>query len=148
MLGESFAGNVESGAVVHRSPDERQSEGHLHGFAKRQTLYRHHRLIVITSDHRVELAASSPQENSISRERPVYIYIIKTARGLDGRHDLRRFLHAKQATFSSVRIQRRDRNTRTLDAPTLKLTMRETDHFYEAIAFHESNRFGKRNVRR
>src|ERR1044072_4142188 len=83
MLGESFAGDVESRAMVHRSSDERQSEGHVHGLAKRQTLYRNHRLIVITGDHCIKLAARGSQKNGVCRERPLYIYIINPARSVD-----------------------------------------------------------------
>src|SRR6185503_5815902 len=83
MLSESFSGDVESGAVVHRRPDEGQSQRYVHGLAKGQTLYRNHRLIVITSNHRIKLASRGTQKNSISRERPLHIYIIKPARGFD-----------------------------------------------------------------
>ena len=79
MFGESFAGDIESGAVVHRSPDERQSEGYINGLAKRQTLYWNHRLIVITSDDRVKLPTRGTEKNRIRRERSLHIYIINPA---------------------------------------------------------------------
>src|ERR1044072_7750893 len=126
MLGESFDRDVESRAMVHRSPDERQSEGYVHRLAKRQTLYRNHRLIVITRDHRIELSTRGTQKNRVCRERPLHIYIINATRGFDRRHDFRRFFDSKQSAFSTVRIQRRNGQPRTLDAPTLKLTMRKT----------------------
>ena len=113
-----------------------------------KTLYRNHRLIVITGDDRVKLATRGAQKNRIRRERPLHIDIIDPAARFDRRHDLRSLFDSEQSAFSSVRIQGRDRKSRTFDAPTLQLTMRQVDDLHDAIAFDQPDRFRERNVRR
>ena len=78
MFRESFAGDVEGRAVIDGGPDEWQTKRHINGLTKRQTLYRNHRLIVITRNHCIKLATRSAQKNSISRERSLHVDIIES----------------------------------------------------------------------
>jgi hypothetical protein len=103
---------------------------------------------MITSDDCVKLSTRSTQKNCIGGKRSVHVDVVNPPRSFNGRHYLRSFFNSEQSTFRSVRIQRRNRKPRAFNAPTLKLTMRETDDLHYSITFDHPDRFRKRNMRR
>src|SRR2546423_5304258 len=132
MLCSPAARDVESRSVVNRRAYERQAERDVDRLAERETFDGDHRLIMVTRNHRVELAARCAQENRVRGVRPRHLKSFFAA-SLDRRRDLRRLLDAEQSALRAVRIQSRDGDARTLDAPTLQLAVRQTRDAHDAI---------------
>src|SRR5205085_2864320 len=108
MLRDAPARDVEGRAVVNRGTYERQAQSDVDRLAEREALDGDHRLVMVTRNHRVELAARRAQEDRVSRVRPRHFKPLRAAR-LDRRHNLRRLLDAEQPALRAVRVQGRNR---------------------------------------
>src|ERR1700724_1347864 len=65
---DSFAGDVERGAMIRTRPRERQPERHIHAAVKGVEFQRNQTLIVIHAEHGVEFAFGGAMENGIWRK--------------------------------------------------------------------------------
>src|SRR4051794_20816171 len=90
FVGDALAGDVEGGAVVHRSADDRQAEGDVDaaqrvpgaGFridGEAQQLDRDVPLVVVHGDHGVELAGVQLHEDGVAGNRPNHVEAIGDA---------------------------------------------------------------------
>src|SRR5437763_15755264 len=66
MLSDAPARDVEGRAVVNRGAYERQAQSDVDRLAEREALDGDHRLIMVTRNHRVELAARGAQEDCVA----------------------------------------------------------------------------------
>src|SRR5689334_3407874 len=89
---------------------------------------------MITGDYCIKLTAGSPQENCVCGKWALHAYIIHATAGFNCGHDLRGLFHAKQTTFSAVRIERCNRESRTFDSPSFQLAMSKMDDANNAVA--------------
>ena len=60
--------------------------------------------------------------------------------GFDRRQDFRSLFDSEQSAFRAVRIQRRDGNSRALDAPALQFTIGQADRLLKTFAPDQSDR--------
>src|SRR5580698_984432 len=98
-------GNLERRAVVGRSPNKWQSDGHVHSTIKLQGLERDQALIVIHSHSRIEAESTiMPNEGGIGRERPVRIDAAFD-RAPNRRRDDANLLVAEESIFTPVGIE-------------------------------------------
>src|SRR5436305_1240296 len=110
MLSDALPGNVERSSMINRRADEWQAQRDIDRFAKRQTLDRNHRLVMIARDHRVELAPRSAQKYRVRGKRAAHVYALFDITVFNCRQNLRRLFDSKQPAFGSMRIQGRNCN--------------------------------------
>src|SRR5215475_12373213 len=83
MVSDSASGDVECGAVINRSPDDRQPKRHVHRLAKGETFYRDQALVVIARRNGVEFAAPCAHKNRIRRIRTADVDSVRDSTSLD-----------------------------------------------------------------
>src|SRR5678816_313686 len=134
--------------MINRGPDERQTKRNINCFTKGQTFYGNHRLIVITGNNRIEFTPRRSKKNSVGGIGTMNIDVVHLAARFDRRHYLGSLFDAEKTAFGTMRIQGCDCESRSLDSPTLQLTMGEIDYLNEPISFNHPDCLGKRDVSR
>src|ERR1044072_3084088 len=147
MFRQPLARNIEGGPVIYGRAYEWQAKGDVDGLAKRQAFDGDHRLIMVTRNDPVKLAARGAQEDRGGGKATGDVHVLHTATGFDRRNDLRSLLDAEESSFSPVRVQGGDRQTRAFDPPALQLSVRKMDHTQEPVALDQPDRFRERHVR-
>src|SRR5687768_3676948 len=146
MFSQAFAGDVECRPMIDGGANKWQAQRDVDRLAKRKTFNGNHCLIVITGDHGVEFTARSPQKHRVCRKRTVHINIVHTMASFDRWNNLRRLLHAEQATLGSMRVQSGDGDAGTLYPPTSKFTTCKVDRSNNSITLNHSDRFQEWNM--
>src|SRR6266404_4225707 len=96
---------------------------------------------MVTGNYGVKLATRGSQENRVRGERSSHVDIVNTTTGLNSRNYFRSLLNSKESAFGAVGIQSCDRQTRSLNTPSLQFAVGEVNDFYNQISFHHSDCF-------
>ena len=111
-IGDAFARDVISRAVVGRGADERQTQRPVHAGFKRNHFQRAKPLVVIHGHHRVKIAAIRAVKQRVRRHRPDNIKLA-ALHGAHRRVDDGLLFVADFAAFARVRIQSANADART-----------------------------------
>src|ERR1044071_3562236 len=125
MFRQPLARNIEGRPVIYGRAYERQAKGDVDGLAKRQAFDGDHRLVMVTRNDPVKLAARGAQEDRVGGEGAGDVHVLHTATCFDRRDDLRSLLDAEESSFSPVRVEGCDGQTRAFDPPALQLSVRQ-----------------------
>jgi hypothetical protein len=113
-LATPFSGDVEGGAVIGRSADERQPERHIDRAVEIERLHRDQRLVVIHAQRGIVIPPRRGVEHRVGGEGAARIDAGSAQLG-DRRSDDLDVLAAERAGFSGMRVEPGDREHRPGD---------------------------------
>ncbi len=100
----SSSGKIVGRAVINRSADDGQSQGHVNRVMKMDQFNGYESLVMIHGDHRIELPLVGPVENRIGRKGAGYLVRTFLA-SLDRRLNQLQLLAPKAALLSGMGIE-------------------------------------------
>lgn len=127
LIRHSLLDDVEPGAVVHRSADEGQAQGHIHGTTKGEKLDGYQALVVVSRNNRIEIPSGSPREQAVGRQRAHDIEALG-AEEPDGRDVYVLLLAPEQPSFAGVRVQATEGDPTAAGSQAGKLAVDQADH--------------------